>query len=79
MNLSFVTYFGCIDLTSSFLNFDTETETRPSPLQFAPDYTTTFANTFPFIGCLSGKPILISVKYSMHLIFLFCCFVIRVL
>ncbi|CAN7078837.1 hypothetical protein Bca4012_077904 [Brassica carinata] len=30
-----------------------ETETRPSPLQFAPDYTTTFANTFPFIGCLS--------------------------
>ncbi|WZZ73216.1 hypothetical protein YC2023_084586 [Brassica napus] len=31
-----------------------ETETRPSPPQFAPDYTTTFANTFPFIGCLSG-------------------------
>ncbi|KAG2261979.1 hypothetical protein Bca52824_069058, partial [Brassica carinata] len=35
--------------SSFFLNFDTKTETRHSPPEFAPGYTTTFANTFPFI------------------------------
>ena len=59
--------FGCIDLRSSFFNFDTETETRPSPHQFAPGYTPQHLQIrFPLLV----KPIvilLISVKYNMLL------------